>query len=53
MDIPDTSQAEKWVTPETFIYQRKLYKVTDNFQIVRVADKRAGSKAATVKQESK
>jgi len=51
MIIPDTSQAEKWVTPETFLFKKRLYRITPDCKVIRVVDKKRDSKAAAVKQE--
>ncbi len=33
---PDTTQAEKWLTDETFIFEGKIYKVLPDGKIVIV-----------------
>ena len=33
--IPDTSEAEKWLTDTTFIFQGKVYQVLPNGKVIR------------------
>lgn len=41
--IPDTSDAEEWLTPELFIYQGKVYEVLITGQIRLAGKARAGA----------
>jgi len=34
--IPDSSQAEKWITPDIFLFEKKLYEIKLNGEIVRL-----------------
>ena len=34
--FPDTSDAEEWLTPDTFKFQGKVYKVLPNGEVVAV-----------------
>lgn len=36
--LPDTSDAEEWITPDTFKFQGKIYKVLLNGEIVAVKE---------------
>jgi len=35
-ELPDSSQAEKWITPDTFRYRGKVYKILLNGKVVEI-----------------
>ncbi len=35
---PDTSDAEKWIDTDTFLYKGKFYTITPQFQVVEVKE---------------
>ena len=35
--IPDTSQAEQWIDPDTFLFKQKLYRVKSDGTVVKVS----------------
>ena len=50
--FPDTSDAERWLndgTFDTFVFQGKLYKLTHDFKVIRVKDKKTASKVVADK----
>ena len=36
--IPDTTQAEKWLTEDTFEFEGKIYRVLPNGKVVEVKE---------------
>lgn len=35
-DLLSTANAEKWLTPDIFLYQNKLYRVNPDFTVVEL-----------------
>lgn len=35
--IPDSSYAEKWLTPDVFLFQGQLFLITTDYRVVRLS----------------